>query len=223
MQFMQRHRIIFALGIALAGHAGALWWWAERSVVEDNGPAAKIELLLTQVLHPVELVQPDQEVDDSKDGEVLPDPAGEVPSAPDVISQPASSIESPSPTLDMTRPDNWAEVVPTPNNAEDFARAFRGEFYQRLEQRQISQARSQLYAGRRVAQRGLPAEQYNALEQPGSGHYKTAAGCFDLKPDIVGTIGGGQRAWISACKDLIRSPLELPPVEFDALGRAVAP
>ena len=223
MQFMQRHRIIFALGFALAVHAGALWWWSDRPIVEGNLPAAKIELVLTQVSRPVELVQPDREIDESKDGEILPDPVVAMPPAPAVISQPAPSSEAFSSELDMTRPDDWAEVVPLPGSAEDFARAFRGEFYNRLEQRQTSQMRSQLHAGRRVAQRGLPAEQYNALEQPGSGHYKTAAGCFDLKPDIVGTISGGQRAWVTACKDLIRSPFELPSVEFDALGRAVAP
>lgn len=223
MQFMQRHRIIFALGFALAVHAGALWWWAEKPVSEHNKSATKIELVLTQVSRPDEPVKPDQEVEEVTDDEILPDPVIVMPAESTEIAQPASSIEFPSPTLDLSRPDNWGEVAPTSNNAEDFARAFRGEFYQRLEQRQISQARSQLHAGRRVAQRGLPAEQYNALEQPGSGHYKTAAGCFDLKPDIVGTISGGQRAWITACKDLIRSPFELPSVEFDALGRAVAP
>ncbi|MEE4283493.1 MAG: hypothetical protein V2I41_16245 [Pseudomonadales bacterium] len=220
---MESYRIIFALGLAFAVHAVALWWWSERPVVEHNKSTAKIELVLTQISRPPELVQPDQAVEEVEDGEILPDPGGAMPPEPAVISQPAASMEATPPSLDLTSPDNWAEVAPMPDSAEGFVRAFRGEFYQRLEQRQISQARSQFLSGRRVAQRGLPADQYNALEQPGSGHYKTAAGCFDLKPDIVGTIGGGQRAWMSACKDLIRSPFELPSVEFDALGRAVGP
>jgi hypothetical protein len=216
MQLMERRRITIALGIALAVHAGVIWWWSEKPVVEDNKPAAVIDLVLTQILHPDELVQSEQEVEKIQVRETLPEPIVQLPLEPQAIIEPAALIEAPSlsevpaPQLDLSRP-------------EDFARAFRGEFYQRLEQRQTAQARSQLLAGRRVAQRGLPADQYNALENPGSGHFKTAAGCFDLKPDIVGTLGGGQRAWITACKDLIRSPFELPALEFDALGRAVMP
>lgn len=228
MQFMERHRIIIAFGIALAGHACVFWWWGEKPAVEDNEPAASLDLVLTQVSRPDERVQPDQDIEEFEDSEVMPDPVSEAPSEPEVISQPAAAREALSTPLNMTRPDNWAEVGPTPDvaedgTAEDFARAFRGEFYARLEQRQTSKARSRLLSGRRVAQRGLSADQYNALELPGSGHYKSAAGCFDFKSDIVGAISAGQRAWIAACKDLIRSPFELPSVEFDALGRAVVP
>ncbi|MCR9260631.1 MAG: hypothetical protein NXH95_12955 [Pseudomonadaceae bacterium] len=223
MQRMQKRRITIAFGIALAAHVGAIWWLADEPFLEDSEPATKIDLVLTQVALPDKPVQPDQQVEDTQVNEVLPDPLPQVSSEPEATPELKVPSATPLPQLDLTRPDNWSEVESSAEAPEDFARAFRGEFYQRLEQRQIDQARSQLLSGRRVAQRGLPADQYNALERPGSGHFKTAAGCFDLKADIVGTIGGGQRAWITACKDLIRSPFELPPVEFDVLGRAIVP
>jgi|GEM_PF-3223209 len=223
MQFMERCRITIAFGIALVVHAGVMWWWAGVPIQQDSEPATKMDLVLTQVLRPDEPEQPDEQAQDSQVSEVVPEPIARAPSEPEAISEPTTPSETTLPQLDLTQPENWAEVAPMPGTAEDFARAFRGEFYQRLEQRQTAQARSQLLAGRRVVQRGLSAEQYNALEKPGSGHVKTDAGCFDLKPDIFGTIAGGQRIWMTACKDLVRTPFELPSLEFDALGRTVVP
>ncbi|XOV85046.1 MAG: hypothetical protein ACFHXK_07945 [bacterium] len=225
---MQNHRLAISLGIALALHAAALWWWIGVPEVAEHNPASTIDLVLLQDLRATQMPQPAQVAEEVGPPVSQPDPS--VPHvAPDVGSANPASAE-PDTTrrikprkLDLSRPDNWADSAPAPGSVENHVRAFRGEFYQRLEQRQAAQGRRQLLAGRRIAQRGLPADQYNALERPGSGHYKTAAGCFDLKADIAGSIGADQRAWITACKDLITSPFELPALEFDSLGRAIAP
>ena len=74
-----------------------------------------------------------------------------------------------------------------------------------------------------MAQAGLPPDQYNAMENPGSAHVKTEAGCFDLRADEVGSIGTVRRAWMTACTDRVTAPFDLPALEFDALGRVVPP
>ena len=239
---MERQRITIAFGVALALHAGALWWWAELPTEVTGERTVKLELLLTQISlsekikQPEKINQPDSKIEDTVDSQAQPKPEPQAVSEPELASLPESvtndahpsveaetAVETGLPRLDLTRPDNWADEAPLPGTIEDYARTFRGDFYQRLEQRQTAKARSRLHTGRHTARFGLAANDYNAMERPGSGHYKTTAGCFDLKPDIVGTIGGAQRAWIAACKDLIKTPFELPRVEFDALGRAMAP
>jgi hypothetical protein len=137
---------------------------------------------------------------------------------PEAESEIPAPSEVPRTVLNLERPSNWETLV---DQAPD--PAVRLRFNPGLEsavaERRGEQRRSGLLASRSAATYGVADEQYTVDRGLGE-TVKIGGSCYTLvrDPDVE----GGQRWWSSQCVESRSDRWDLDPVEYDALGRALA-
>ncbi len=215
---MGSRRIWVALGVAVAAHAAFLWLWpaAERPLRQP----LEVTLAHDTTAKPPEPERPAPELQPQPPPvapENPPQPSAQVAEA--AVPEDVAPAPEPAPVLDLTRPEVWPDDPPLPE-VDELVFAFRPELYEGLTDRREAQARAQVLKARRVAVAGLTPEEYNA-QKVNPFVFKTEQGCFEQRMDLDGRVIGEQRWWRVSCNEILEDPLLLPPLEYDALGRAV--
>ena len=84
--------------------------------------------------------------------------------------------------------------------------------------REIDKKRKALVEARVAAVYGVSDEAYERITGVGT-EIKIDGRCYVLKEDSA---MGGTQWWPSQCTDTRQNSLTLPPIEYDAIGRAIA-
>jgi hypothetical protein len=135
------------------------------------------------------------------------------------VTQTEVVLPAPIMKLNLERPDNWDEIVESvPGPAPARSLAFNPALEQRLNDRLADKARKGLLSAREAAIYGVSDDAF--ARKGGLGEeIKLDGSCYILIEDRG--VEEGARWWPSQCTETRKKPLNLDPVEYDALGRII--
>ncbi len=125
--------------------------------------------------------------------------------------------EKPAAVLNLSRPADWDQIVneiTAPATGLAFNPALGGAVRERI----LARRRSEHVASRRAAIYGVADQDYTRTGVLGQ-ELKMKGGCVTLREDKG--VEEGLRWWVGQCTETRQNPFTLPPLEYDALGRAV--